>query len=177
MSPAPDARLEVGRIAKPHGLRGEVVVELTTTERSRLAAGAVLHAGGRALVVESAIPHQRRWIVRFADVLSREAADVLAGAVLTAEAKDLPDDGEPDALWAHELVGARVVDLQGTDWGRVVALVANPASDLLELDSGQLVPLRFVVGGVEVVEAPPAAAADGAPTRQVRIDPPAGLLS
>ena len=47
----------------------------------------------------------------------------------------------------HELVGARVVDAGGVDRGLVVTVVANPASDLLELDSGALVPLRFVVGG------------------------------
>jgi 16S rRNA processing protein RimM len=166
MSPAPDARLEVGRIAKAHGLRGEVIVELTTTERSRLAAGAELHAADRPLVVESAVPHQRRWIVRFGGVLDRETADALAGQLLTADAKDLPDDGDPDALWVHELIGTSVLDVQGADWGRVVALVANPASDLLELESGQLVPLRFVVGGIT---------GDG-DDRQILIDPPEGLL-
>ena len=54
----------------------------------------------------------------------------------------------------------------GVDHGPVVAVQANPASDLLELDSGALVPLRFVVGGVEHDR-------DG---RVVRVDPPDGLL-
>ena len=45
-------------------------------------------------------------------------------------------------------------------------MVANPASDLLELDSGALVPLRFVVGGVETTP-------EG---RVVRVDPPPGLF-
>ena len=70
------------------------------------------------------------------------------------------------ALWVHELIGARVVDVSGAARGRVVAVVANPASDLLELDGGQLVPLRFVVGGVD-------RDGDGA---VVRIDPPEGLF-
>jgi 16S rRNA processing protein RimM len=166
LSPEPAARLEVGRIAKPHGLRGQVVVELTSTETSRVAPGSVLHAGDRALVVRDSTPHQRRWIVTFEGVAGREAAQALAGTVLSADAKAAPDDGDADALWAHDLIGAHVVDLDGTDWGEVVALVDNPASDLLELASGQLVPLRFVVGSVEVESA----------ERRVRIDPPAGLL-
>ena len=51
---------------------------------------------------------------------------------------------DPDALWAHEMIGKRVVEIDGTDHGRCVSIVANPAADLLELDSGALVPSNFV---------------------------------
>ena len=51
---------------------------------------------------------------------------------------------DPDALWVHELVGKQVVDQHGTARGEVTAVEANPASDLLVLDSGALVPLTFV---------------------------------
>jgi 16S rRNA processing protein RimM len=58
----------------------------------------------------------------------------------------------------HELVGARVVEQgSGRDRGRVVAVVANPAHDLLELDSGVLVPIVFVrslEAGTATVDAP-----------------------
>ena len=61
-------------------------------------------------------------------------------------------------LWVHELVGAVVVDQSGVERGTVGRVVANPASDLLELDSGALVPVRFVTSlrpGVRVdVEVP-----------------------
>ncbi len=68
---------------------------------------------------------------------------------------------DPDALWVHELIGAEVVDPAGQPLGTVTAVEANPASDLLVLRRGALVPLRFVVSR--------------APGR-VTVDLPAGLL-
>jgi 16S rRNA processing protein RimM len=144
--------LEVGRVTKPHGTRGEVVVELVTDRVERLAPGAVLFGPTGTLTVERSSPHHGRWIVCFAGVTTREGADALRGA-LRAEA--LVD---PAALWVHELIGAEVVDAGGARRGRIVSVVANPASDLLELDGGALVPARFVTGhadGVVRVDAPP----------------------
>jgi len=132
--------LEVGRITKPHGIRGEVIVELVTDRTERLAPGTTLETSRGPLVVTASSPHQTRWIVRFAGVDDREGAEALRGTVLSAEPLD-----DPDALWVHELIGATVVDGSGAEHGRVVSVVANPASDLLELDGGDLVPLRFVV--------------------------------
>jgi len=148
----PRPLLEVGRVAKPHGLKGEVIVELVTNRTERLAAGAVLLAADERLVVERSSPHLGRWIVTFRGVTDRSAAEALRGAVLTAEAID-----DPDALWVHELIGSTVVDALGVSRGRVVAVVANPASDLLELDDGHLVPLRFVTArreGTVTVDVP-----------------------
>lgn len=159
MSPA---RLEVGRIAKAHGLRGEVVVELTTNRLERVSAGSRLFAGDVPLTIIRSTPHQERWIVAFEGVEDREGADRLRGRVLTAEPLE-----DPDALWVHELVGAHLVDQDGTDRGEIVAVESNPASDLAVLEGGGLVPLRFIV------ERRPATA--GAPAT-VRADLPAGLL-
>jgi 16S rRNA processing protein RimM len=136
------ALLEVGRVDKPHGLRGEVVVTLTTTETSRVSVGSRLFAGERALTVDGSKPLQHRWIVAFEGMFSREDAEALAGAVLSAE----PIDDDPEALWVHEVVGLGVVEADGTDRGRVEAVQENPASDLLVLDTGALVPMRFVTG-------------------------------
>jgi 16S rRNA processing protein RimM len=149
-------RLEVGRITRSHGLRGEVVVALVTNRLERVGTGAVLHAGDRRLEVVASRPHREKWIVRFAGIDTREAADELRGQALTAPAID-----DPDELWVHELIGAVVVEADGTTRGRVESVLANPASDVLVLDSGALVPLTFVV--------------DHAPGRLV-IDPPAGLF-
>lgn len=151
--------LLVGRITRAHGLRGEVVVQLLSSEADvRLAQGAELTtADGRTLRVAAARPHQDRWIVELDGVGSREAADALRGAELYGEALD-----DADALWVHELVGAPVVDTAGAPCGTVVAVLPNPADDLLELDTGALVPVTFVVGW------------DG--ERRVVIDPPDGLL-
>ncbi len=131
--------LEVGRVAKSHGLRGEVIVELFTNRTERVAPGTVLTSEQGDLVVERSSPHGTRWIVAFKGVHSREAADELHGRVLSA-----PPLEDADALWVHELVGSEVHDINGAPIGRVAAVESNPASDLLVLENGGLIPLRFV---------------------------------
>jgi 16S rRNA processing protein RimM len=146
-------RLEVGRIGRAHGLRGELSVALTSDRSERLAPGAILSTGERDLVVQSSRPHQQRWLVRFEGVHDRAQAEELQGAALFAEA--LPTEG--DELWVHELIGATVQDQAGNTLGVVEAVEANPASDLLVLDGERLVPLRFVVAhepGFVVVAVP-----------------------
>ena len=144
--------LEVGRVVKPHGLAGQVIVELTTDRKERLAPGAVFGD----LEVIAAQPHQHRWIVTFAGVVDRAGADALRGRVLNAEPIN-----DPDALWVHELIGSEAVDTTGTLLGKVTAVEANPASDLLVLDGDRLVPLTFLV--------------ERSPGRVV-VDPPEGLF-
>ena len=158
MNQAPGGLLEVGRIAKAHGLRGEVVVALITDVAARVAPGTVLQTAQGPLEVLSSRPHQHRWIVAFAGIETREGADALHGRVLLAEPLD-----DPDALWVHELIGAEVATPDGRQWGKVVAVEANPAHDLLVLESGTLVPEVFIVDSA------------GLPERVV-VDPPAGLL-
>jgi 16S rRNA processing protein RimM len=132
--------LEVGRVTKPHGVRGDVVVTLLTDRLERVARGAVLDADGKRLVVARSSAHHDAHIVHFEGVDDRAAADSLRGAVLRAEPLD-----DPDELWAHDLIGATVVDVDGNARGTVEAVQANPASDLLVLDTGALVPIRFLV--------------------------------
>lgn len=142
MSPQDPPILEIGRIGKPHGLRGEVVVSLITDRvETRTAAGATWLVGPerRPLTVAAARPHQDRWLVRFDGAGRREDVEALRGHTCYAEALD-----EPDTLFAHEIVGKRLVDQHGVDRGEIVALVDNPAADLLELADGALVPLTFV---------------------------------
>jgi 16S rRNA processing protein RimM len=147
--------LEVGRIGRAHGLKGEVAVSLWADRPERVAPGQMLHTDHGDLCVASSRPHQGRWLVHFVDVTDRTAAEQLAGLTLHA-----PPSDEPGTLWVHELIGADVVrvDAPETIVGRVSAVESNPASDLLVLESGSLVPLRFVVshepGSLVVVDVP-----------------------
>ncbi len=150
--------LEIGRIGKPHGLRGEVTVVITSDRPERTAPGAVWHLRTGPVTVRSARPHQTRWVVVLDGVGTREQAEALTGEVIQAEAIH-----DPDALWVHELVGADVVTPDGTSWGSVVAVLSNPADDLLELDDGTLIPVGFVTDSSDL------------PARLV-VDPPEGLL-
>jgi 16S rRNA processing protein RimM len=145
--------LEVGRVKKAHGLRGEVIVSLITDRVERVAPGTSLVAGERVLEVEASRPHQKHFIVSFVGVLSREQADELQGLALHAEPLD-----DPDELWVHDLIGAPVHGVDGAAVGVVDAVQWNPASDLLVLDNGALVPVLFVVehrdDGVVVIDPP-----------------------
>jgi len=142
----------VGRITKPHGIKGEVVVVLTTDRTERLAPGTVLSTAGGPLTVLASRPHQHQWLVTIDGCTTRSEAEALRGTVLLAEALE-----DPDALWVHELIGATVLDRDGRVLGTVAAVEDNPAADLLVLDGGGLIPLTFVVAtepGRLTVDAP-----------------------
>lgn len=129
-----------------------MIVRLVTDRTERLRPGSVLDSKRGAMAVVSSRPHQRDWIVAFEGVPDRNTAEELRGLKLLAEPLD-----DPDAFWVHELVGATVIDIDGAELGTVTAVEANPASDLLVLEGGALIPLRFVVekgDGRVVVEVP-----------------------
>jgi 16S rRNA processing protein RimM len=153
-----DALREVGRIGRAHGVRGELYVSLITDRIERLAVGGRLLAGSRWLTVVESRQQQKRWLVRFEGVEDRTAAERLTNTPLQAEAVD---DDRDDALWVHELIGSRVVDRQGVERGTCVAVIDNPAHDILELDSGALIPVIFV---------------ESCLAGTVTVDPPEGLF-
>ena len=136
-----DGLLEVGHIRRAHGLRGDVFVQLLSDSDARVAPGSELFANGERLVVEtSRVASNGRRIVKFAQIADRTAAESYANRSLRGHPID-----DPDALWVHDLIGKRVVEVDGTDHGVCESVLANPAADLLELDSGALVPSNFVV--------------------------------
>jgi 16S rRNA processing protein RimM len=131
--------LEVGRIIKAQGLKGQVLVDLWSDRTERLAPGAELLSDRGPLRVVASIAHQRRFIMTFEGISTREAAEHLRGVVLSAPRLD-----DESVIWIDQLYDAEVFDAQGVRRGVVVGVEANPASDLLVLDSGALVPLTFV---------------------------------
>jgi len=136
-----DGLLEVGHIRRAHGLRGDVFVQLLSDSDVRVATGSEFFADGERLVVESSrVASNGRRIVKFAQIPDRTAAEKYANRALRGRPID-----DPDALWVHEMIGRLVVEIDGTTRGVCVAVLANPAADLLELDTGALVPSNFVV--------------------------------
>lgn len=145
------ALLEVARIARAHGLRGEVVVDLLTNRTERLEPGSVLTVQStrasddpasepRTLVVSTSRPFQHRWLVSFDGVTRREEAEALHQVTLLAEPIE-----DPNELFVHELIGCELVDQRGDALGTVTAVEANPASDLLVIDDRFYVPARFIL--------------------------------
>lgn len=171
--------LTVGRVVRPHGIRGEVVVEVTTDEPDRrYAPGATLltrpgaEPAGRVpprLTVESARPHQGRLLVTFQGYADRTAAEALRGVLLQVESETVAPPEEPDEYHDHQLVGLAAVNPAGEPLGTVTGVDHAPASDLLMLrrPDGRTALVPFVKALVPQVDL-----AAG----RVVIDPPAGLL-
>jgi 16S rRNA processing protein RimM len=129
----------VGRVLRPHGLHGELVVEVLSDAPERFVPGAAVAAGDpesgeplRPLEVSGARLHQGRMLLRFTGVEDRDAAEPLRGSLLT-----IPSEAArklaPDEYWRHQLVGLAVVDTEGNDRGVVEDVVPGAAHDLLEV--------------------------------------------
>jgi 16S rRNA processing protein RimM len=131
--------LEVGRIIKAQGLKGQVLVDLWSDRTERLAPGSELLTERGPLRVTASIAHQQRFIVTFEGLDTREKAEQWRGVVLSAPRLD-----DESVIWIDQLYEAEVYDADGVRRGVVVGVEANPASDLLVLDNGALVPLTFV---------------------------------
>ena len=132
----------VGRIGKPHGVRGEVTVDVRTDEpERRFVAGAVLRAqpprgsatARSAVTVARARWHQTTLLVTFEEIGDRSAAEAARGLVLhaTIPADESPED--PDEFYDHQLVGLSAYDLDGAPLGEVSGLVHGGAQDLLTI--------------------------------------------
>jgi 16S rRNA processing protein RimM len=167
--------LVVGRVAKAHGVTGEVVVEIRTDDPdARFAAGSSLRGrpsrGGpeSRYVVESVREHSGRLLVRLDGVADRNAAESLKGTVFLVDTADLPPIDDPDEFYDHQLEGLLVVTTAGTPIGSVAEVLHTAAGELLSVraEEGEvLVPfVSAIVTSVSLAD------------RTIEIDPPEGLL-
>jgi 16S rRNA processing protein RimM len=123
----------VGRVGKPHGLDGSFFVERGSEDKERFAVGAQLHVDGEPATVVASKSSRGRPVIR----LDRDAP---RGAELAVPRAELPPPGE-DEFYEFQLVGLAVEEEEGRTLGRVTAVLPGPANDVLELDSGHLLPL------------------------------------
>jgi 16S rRNA processing protein RimM len=165
--------LTVGQIVRPHGTRGEVIVDVRTDEpESRFAVGSTLateNGGPPSLTVEAVRPHQGRLLVVFDGVYDRDLAEGLRGVRLCVDSAKVPAPEDPDEFHDHQLVGLRAVTPAGEFVGEVASIDHAPASDLLVLrrPDGRSALVPFVKAIVPEVDL-----AAG----RVVVDPPPGLF-
>jgi len=125
--------VSIGRVGKPHGLKGAFFVERPSEDPERFAAGATLLANGvEATIVESKMSGGRPVI--------RLDCDTARGAELEVPREQLPPLPE-DTFYAFELVGLEVEEEGGRKLGRVREVAPGVANDVLELDSGLALPM------------------------------------
>jgi 16S rRNA processing protein RimM len=172
--------LAIGRIGRPHGVRGEVAVEVRTDEPDdRFAVGRALAtdpAESGPLTVEGVRRHSGRLLVRFAGVDDRDAAADLRGVLLVIDSADLPPSGDGDEFYDHELVGLTAVTVAGMKIGTVtevrhfgqdLLVIGRAAGDIGGGEEDDEVMVPFVAALVPEVDV-----AAG----RIVIDPPPGLL-
>ena len=136
----------VGVIGRPHGVRGEVAVELRTDEpERRFAPGQVLleEGGTRQLTVRSVRNHSGQLLVSFAELLDRVGAEAVRGMLLTVAVEPDERPAAPGEFYDRHLIGLRASTPEGTEVGRVRSVLHLPAQDILEIetaDGPRLVP-------------------------------------
>ena len=168
--------LVVGRVAKAHGITGELVVDVRTDDpEARFVRGKTLRAKARggaigSYTVESVRAHGGRLLVRLAGIADRNAAEALRGTLFVVDSHDLPPIAESDEYYDHQLEGLRVRTIDGAEVGVVAEVLHTAAGELLSVTTSEgaeiLVP--FVAAIVPTVSL-----ADGV----IEIDPPDGLLN
>ncbi|HEX3390192.1 MAG TPA: ribosome maturation factor RimM [Streptosporangiaceae bacterium] len=130
-------QLVVGRVTRPHGIRGEVSVEVRTDDPDlRFAVGRVMAtdpAAAGPLTVESVRWHSGRLLIRFDGIADRNQAEELRGVWLTLDSAEVGSTGDPDEFHDHELIGLAVVTTSGEPVGRVTD-VRHFGQDLLVIE-------------------------------------------
>lgn len=166
-------RVVVARIARAHGIRGDVILDVRTDEPDRrLAPGSVLLTSPDAagpLTLEHLRDHSGRVLARFAGVDDRSAAEALRGVLLEADVDPADRPVDPEEFYDRQLIGLLVVDLDEQTLGTVADLVHLPGQDLLVVarPGGGEAFVPFVSAIVPSVDLP---------AGRVVVDPPGGLF-
>jgi len=162
----------VGRIGRPHGVRGEVTVEVRTDDPDlRFVPGAVLRtdpAERGPITIAGVHWHSGTLLLRLEGVDSREAAEAVRNTELLVDVADLPEIEDPDSFYDHQIVGLTAQLPDGTVLGEVT-VVRHEAQDLLvvrRVEGGEVL-IPFVSAIVPTVDL------DGG---FLVVDPPEGLL-
>lgn len=167
----PDADFVVARIGKPHGIKGEVTIQVhTDSPESRFVIGGQFRTNPSSygpLTLAGVRVHQGTYLLRFQGVFDRNAAEALRNTTLVVAHEEVDD--EEEAWFAEDLVGLKVLNTDGRELGRVLELHTREAQDLLEIStpSGSTALIPFVEELVPQVDLE---------AGHVVIDPPTGLL-
>lgn len=168
--------LVIGRVAKSHGIRGEIVVEVRTdSPELRFADGAVLtgrrprETNTQTYTVAASRNHSGRLLVRLRGVDDRTAADELRGTLFLIDSADVEPSDDPDEFYDHELEGLAVRTVGGEDVGTIAEVLHAPGGELLSVKApdGREILIPFVTAIVPDIDL-----AGGV----VTVDPPEGLL-
>jgi 16S rRNA processing protein RimM len=163
--PPASSRIEIGGVARAHGIRGEVVIVTHDPDSATLGEVEQVFVGGELRTIRGARATHRGWLVALDGVETRDDAEKLRGLVVEVDraALELDDD---DILLA-DLVGCQTRRVDGSGWGTIAAVEAGAHQDLLVIHDGDVERMLPLVD--EFVTA------IDLETRVVTVDPPDGL--
>jgi 16S rRNA processing protein RimM len=150
--------LVFGQVLRPHGVHGEVVVDVRTdSPAERFVAGSVVQtdpAAAGPLTMVSVRPHQGKMLVTFEGFTDRTVAETLRGVQLCVDSDSMPPPEDPDEFHDHQLMGLRAESPAGELIGEVVKIDHVPAADLLviRLADGRTGLVPFVAAIVPEVD-------------------------
>jgi 16S rRNA processing protein RimM len=123
----PETAVTVGRILAPHGVRGEVKVEVLTDFPERFDAGATLWIEGAPVRVEGSRPQGKAFLLKLQGIDGRSEAEALRGRELMAPRLD--ELGE-DTYYRDDLIGFNVVTAQGEGLGELADIFSTGSNDV-----------------------------------------------
>ena len=172
LTPNWDDMVLVGRVARPHGLRGQVIVNPETDfVEERYKAGATLWTrspqGDEQLTITSARVQGGRPVIGFDGFSTIEDVERLAGLELRVPEEEL-QPLEAGMYYHHQLIGCVVETIDGERVGEVVRVDGASAGSVLEVEGPRgevLIPLAVEICVEVDVE-----------SKRIRINPPDGLL-
>jgi 16S rRNA processing protein RimM len=141
------ARICLGQIGAPHGVRGEVRLHSFTADPAAIASyGPLETEDGLIVEIKSLRPARHALVAKLSGIADRNAAERLANIKLYVPRQRLPEPADADEFYHADLIGLRAVDCAGRECGTVVAVYNFGAGDLIELrapDSAQTELLPF----------------------------------
>jgi len=164
--------LVVGRLGRPHGVHGEISVEVRTDEPElRFAKGSKLSVkeSNNQLTVLSSRWHQEKMLVKFEEITDRDLANEIKGKTLTIKIDPNSIETKKDQYYEFQLVDLKVIDKNNKTLGQIKEVITNLAQDLLVVETVDkrevLVPfVKQIVTNVDLNK------------KLVIMDPPTGLF-
>jgi 16S rRNA processing protein RimM len=123
--------LVIGKLRRPHGIHGEMIMNILTDFPERLKNGMVVFVGDdhKPLKVKTWREHQKGLLVGFADYSTPEDVGILRNCLVFIKTKELPPLPKGE-YYHHQVIGLRVVDETGAELGVVADVIATGANDV-----------------------------------------------
>ena len=129
-----DPRLQIGGIARAHGIRGEVVIVTHDPDSTVLGTLPTIYIDGAPRRIVAARDTDRGWLVVLEGMTTRNEAEALRGKQIEVDRSVL--DLDDDDVLLDDLVGCKVVKVDGTPWGTITAVESSPLQDRLVIEDG-----------------------------------------